>query len=146
MNELKFTLKLTFSLNKLFAKFQKFIFEMVWIFSIYGNLKYWMSDLSFNWFWLLENLESRYFLMTISIKNGRYAFLIRIDLMFSISLWKDLQLFEIFNHLSIRHLIKLILQQNDVKLLYRSICDMFEVRGFDYCYLKWIHRAKQWNC
>ena len=55
--------------------------------------------------------------MTLSIKNGRHAFLIRLDLMFSMSLWKDFQLLQILNDLSIRHLIKLILYENDVKLL-----------------------------
>ena len=55
--------------------------------------------------------------MTLSIKNGGYAFLIRLDLMFSISLWKDFQLLQILNDLSIRYLIKLILHENDVKLL-----------------------------
>ena len=55
--------------------------------------------------------------MTLSIKKGGYAFLIRLDLMFSTSLWKDFQLLQIFNYLSFRHLIKLILYENDVKLL-----------------------------
>ena len=55
--------------------------------------------------------------MTLSIKNGGYAFLIRLDLMFSMSLWKEFQLSQILNDLSIRHLIKLILYENDVKLL-----------------------------
>ena len=55
--------------------------------------------------------------MTLSIKNGRYAFLIRLYLMFSMSLWKEFQLLQILNDLSIRHLIKLILYENDVKLL-----------------------------
>ena len=55
--------------------------------------------------------------MALLIKNGRYAFLIRLDLMFSMSLWKELQLLQILNDLSIRHLIKLILYENDVKLL-----------------------------
>ena len=55
--------------------------------------------------------------MTLSIKNGGYAFLIRLDLMFSMSLWKDFQLLQILNELSIRHLTKLILCENDVKLL-----------------------------
>ena len=55
--------------------------------------------------------------MTLSIKNGRYAFLIRLDLMFSMSLWKQFQLLQILNDLSIRHLIKLVLYENDVKLL-----------------------------
>ena len=55
--------------------------------------------------------------MTLLIKNGRYAFLIRLDLMLSMSLWKEFQLLQILNDLSIRHLIKLILYENDVKLL-----------------------------
>ena len=55
--------------------------------------------------------------MTLLIKSGRYAFLIRLDLMLSMSLWKDFQLLQILFDLSIRHLIKLILYENDVKLL-----------------------------
>ena len=55
--------------------------------------------------------------MTLSIKNGGYAFLIRLDLMFFMSLWKEFQLLPILNDLSIRHLIKLVLYENDVKLL-----------------------------
>ena len=55
--------------------------------------------------------------MTLSIKNGRYVFLTRLDLIFSMSLWKEFQLLQILNDLSIRHLIKLILYENDVKLL-----------------------------
>ena len=55
--------------------------------------------------------------MTLLIKNGGYAFLIRFDLMFSMSLWKEFQLLQILNDLSIRHLIKLISYENDVKLL-----------------------------
>ena len=55
--------------------------------------------------------------MTLSIKNGRYAFLIRLDLMFFMSYWKEFQLWQILNDQSIRHLIKLILHENDVKLL-----------------------------
>ena len=51
--------------------------------------------------------------MTLSIKNGGYAFLIRLDLMFSMSLWKEFQLLQILKDLSIRHLIKLILYEND---------------------------------
>ena len=45
--------------------------------------------------------------MALSIKNGGYAFLIRFNLMFSVLL----------NDLSFKHLIKLILNENDVKLL-----------------------------
>ena len=55
--------------------------------------------------------------MTLSIKNGRYAFSTRLDLMFSMSLWKEFQLLQILNDLSIKHLIKLVLCENDVKLL-----------------------------
>ena len=55
--------------------------------------------------------------MTLSIKNGGYAFLIRLDLVFSMSLWKDFQLLQILKDLSIKHLIKLILYENDVKHL-----------------------------
>ena len=89
--------------------------------------------------------------MTLSSKNGGYVFLLRLDLMFSISLWKEFQLLQILNDLSIKHLIKLILYENNVKLLkfkkvlYRSICDMFEVWDFENWYLKWICQEKQWN-
>ena len=55
--------------------------------------------------------------MTLSIKNGGYALLIKLDLMISMSLWKALQLLQILSDLSIKHLIKLILYENDVKLL-----------------------------
>ena len=56
--------------------------------------------------------------MTLSIKNGGYAFLIRLDLMFSIPLWKEFQLLQILNDLTVRHLIKPILYENDVTLFY----------------------------
>ena len=75
--------------------------------------------------------------MILLIKNGGYAFLIRLDLMFPMSLWKEFHLLQILNDLSIRHLIKLIWYENDVKLinlrevLSRSIRDMFEVWDFD---------------
>ena len=55
--------------------------------------------------------------MTLSIKKGGYAFLIRLDIMFSMSLSKEFQLLQILNDLSITHLIKLILYENNVKLL-----------------------------
>ena len=55
--------------------------------------------------------------MTLLIKNGRYAFLIRLDVMLFMSLWKGFQLLQILNNLSIRHLIKLSLYGDDVKLL-----------------------------
>ena len=53
--------------------------------------------------------------MTLSIKNDGYAFLIRLDLFLSMSLWKEFQLLEILNDLSTRHLIKLILYENDFR-------------------------------
>ena len=68
-------------------------------------------------FWLLENIQSRFFSNTLSIKNGGYAFLIRLDLMFSKSLWKEFQLLPILNDPSIKHLIKLIFYENDINLL-----------------------------
>ena len=53
--------------------------------------------------------------MTLSIKNGGYAFLIRLDLTFSMSLWKEYQLLQILNKLSIGYSIKVILYGNDLK-------------------------------
>ena len=47
--------------------------------------------------------------MTLIIKNGGYAFLIRLDLMLSMSLWKKFESLQILKDLSIKHLIKLIL-------------------------------------
>ena len=44
--------------------------------------------------------------MTLLIKNGGYAFLIRLDLMSSMSLLEEFQLLQILSDLSIRHLIK----------------------------------------
>ena len=58
-----------------------------------------------------------YFLMTLWIKIGVYALLIRLGLMFFMSSWKEIQLLEIINDLSIKHLIELILYENDAKLL-----------------------------
>ena len=55
--------------------------------------------------------------MTSLMKNDAYAFLIKLDLMLSMSLWKEFQLLQIFNDLSIKHLVKLILYENDVKLI-----------------------------
>ena len=86
--------------------------------------------------------------MTLSCKNGGYVFLIKLDLMPSISLWKEFELLQILNNLSINHLIRLILYENDANLreaLYRPICDMVEVWDFDYRYLKWIHQGEWWN-
>ena len=47
--------------------------------------------------------------MSKSIKNGGYAFLTRLDLMFSVSLWKEFQLLQILNDITNKYLIKLIL-------------------------------------
>ena len=55
--------------------------------------------------------------MTLSIKNDGYPFLIRLDLMLSKSLWKEFQILQILNGLSTKHLIKLILYENDAKFL-----------------------------
>ena len=55
--------------------------------------------------------------MTLLTKNGGYAFSVRLDLIFSMSLWKEFQLLQILNDLSVKHLIKLILYENDLKLL-----------------------------
>ena len=49
--------------------------------------------------------------MTLLIENVGYAFSIRFDLMFLCHYEKSL------NNLSIKHLIKLILYENDLKLL-----------------------------
>ena len=46
-----------------------------------------------------------------------YTFLIRLDLMLSMSLGKEFQLLQILNDLFIKHLVKLLLYENDVKLL-----------------------------
>ena len=54
--------------------------------------------------------------MILSINSGGYAFLIKLNLMFSMPLWKELQLLQILNSLSNKYLIKLILYENDVKL------------------------------
>ena len=54
--------------------------------------------------------------MTLLIKNGGYAFLIRLDLIFSLSLWKEFQLLQILNDLTIKDLMKLTLYENEVKL------------------------------
>ena len=47
-----------------------------------------------------------------------------LDLTFSMSLWKEFQLLQILNDWSIKHLIKLILHENDGKLLkfYKKSC------------------------
>ena len=59
--------------------------------------------------------------MTLSIKNGGCAFLIRLELMLSMSLWKEFQLLQILKDLSTRYLIKLSLYENDVKLYVNDV-------------------------
>ena len=68
--------------------------------------------------------------MTLSIKNGGYAFLIKLDyLMFSMSLGKELKLLQILNDLAINYLIKLILYENDVKhLKFKTSLVWFDLR------------------
>ena len=53
--------------------------------------------------------------MTSSIKNGVYAFLVRLDLMLSMLLEKDFLLLQILNNLPIKHLIKLTLYEKLLK-------------------------------
>ena len=55
--------------------------------------------------------------MTLYVKNVEYVFLISLGLMFSISLWKEFQLLQIFEDISIKDLIKLILYENEIKPL-----------------------------
>ena len=52
--------------------------------------------------------------MTLLIKNGGYGFLIRLDIIFFMPLWKSFQLLQILNDVFIKHLIKVILYGNDV--------------------------------
>ena len=44
---------------------------------------------------------------SLAITNGGYAFLVRVDLMFFMSLSKEFHLWQTLNNLSIKHLIKL---------------------------------------
>ena len=55
--------------------------------------------------------------MILWIKNGGYAYSIKLDLMLSMTLWKEFQWLQILNDLSTKYLIKQILYENDVKLL-----------------------------
>ena len=70
--------------------------------------------------------------MTLLIKNGGY-WMVKIGFNVFYVIRKQVQLLQILSNLSIRHLIKLILYENDVKLSkfkrspYRLICDMSEV-------------------
>ena len=55
--------------------------------------------------------------MPLLIVNSADLFLIGLELMLSISLWEKFQFLQILNDLSIKHWFKLILYENDVKLL-----------------------------
>ena len=55
--------------------------------------------------------------MTLSVKNGRYAFLIRLCLMFSMELWKEFLLLKILSEISIRQTINLY--ENDEFLKFK---------------------------
>ena len=55
--------------------------------------------------------------MTLLIKSDGYPFLIRLGSMFSTSSWKEFQMLQFLNNLFIKHLIKLILYENKIKLL-----------------------------
>ena len=43
--------------------------------------------------------------MTLLIKKDGYTFFIKFDLILSTSLWKDFQVLQILNDLSVKHLI-----------------------------------------
>ena len=76
--------------------------------------------------------------MTLSIKNGGYTFLVRLDLIFPMSLWREFQWLQVLNDLSMKHLINIISNENKGKLSnlretpYSSIYDMFEVQNINY--------------
>ena len=55
--------------------------------------------------------------MTLSIKDGGYAFLIRLDSLFSMSLWTEFQLLQILKNLYMKYLIKLTSHDNYIKHL-----------------------------
>ena len=60
--------------------------------------------------------------MTLLIKNGGYAFFIRLGLMLSMSLWKQCQLLQILNDLSIKHLSNLIWKWWKTLKIYEKAC------------------------
>ena len=61
--------------------------------------------------------------MTLSVKDGGYVFLRRLNLMFSMSLWKENHLLQILNDLSIKHLINPVVYENDWILnFYTEFC------------------------
>ena len=75
--------------------------------------------------------------MTLSIKNGGYAFLIRLDLIFSISLWKHFQMLQILNEISIKYLIKFNKLQNEFNKLKNLINYKIKTKTFHLTNLVW---------
>ena len=75
---------LKFSLKKSLQSFESLF--LIWCDSlpIYGNLK---------------KRQMCIVLLTLLIKNGGHAFLIRLDLMLPMSLWKEFKLLQILNDL-----------------------------------------------
>ena len=55
-------------------------------------------------------------IMTLDNDLG-YAYLINLNLMFSMSLWKEFQLLQTLNGLFVKRLVKLILCVKDIELL-----------------------------
>ena len=75
--------------------------------------------------------------MTLSIMNGGYAFLIRLDLIFSLSLWKEFQLLQILNEISIKCLIKFNKLQNEFDKLKNLINYKIKTKIFNLTNLVW---------
>ena len=63
--------------------------------------------------------------------------------MLSMALWKEFQLLQILNDLAITHLIKLILYENDIKLL--EILEKFCIGRFVVCLKCEILIIDTWN-
>ena len=55
--------------------------------------------------------------MTLSIKNGGYAFLIRLDLMLSMSLWKEFQLLQTLINVKQLNSFKLCAVKKSLKMI-----------------------------
>ena len=62
-------------------------------------------------------------------------------------LWKEFQFLQILNDLTMKHLIKPILFENDVKLLkFKTGPVQVDLRYvWSVRYLKWIYPGKRWN-
>ena len=78
--------------------------------------------------------------MALLINNGGYAFLIGLDLM---TLWEELQSLQILNDLSTKHLMKLILYENDVNLY--KIQEKSRIGSFAICLKCEILIIDTWN-